>query len=58
MPVSWSQTWINFGLFSPNVPSLTAFILASLAATHSFRASLRAKSWLFYKKGKNSKLQA
>jgi hypothetical protein len=49
MPISWSQTWISFGLFSLNVPSLIAFVIASLVATHSFRASLRAKSCLFYK---------
>lgn len=44
LPVSWSQTRINLGLVSTNIPSLIAFVIACLAATHSFRASLRLKS--------------
>lgn len=43
-PASWSQTYINLGLLSANIPSLIAFVIASLAATHSFRASLRLKT--------------
>jgi len=44
LPVSWSQTWINLGLLSTNIPSLIAFVIAGLAATHTFRASLRIKT--------------
>jgi hypothetical protein len=56
MPVSWSQTWINLGLLSTNVPSLVAFVVAGLTAMHTFKVSLRAKSWLFYKgKSESSK---
>ncbi|MGA2678288.1 MAG: hypothetical protein ABSF37_03185 [Sedimentisphaerales bacterium] len=43
-PISWRETYINLGLLSANIPSLIAFAIASLAATHSFRASLRAKT--------------
>jgi hypothetical protein len=43
-PISWRETYINLGLFSANIPSLIAFAIASLAATHSFRASLRLKT--------------
>jgi len=43
LPKTWSRIWINFGLFTANVPALLAFIPASMAATHSFRASLRRK---------------
>jgi hypothetical protein len=49
MSVSWSQTWINLGLLSTNVPLIVAFVVAGLTATHTFKVSLRAKSWLFYK---------
>ena len=43
-PKSWGETYINFGFFSGNIPSLIAFVIATLAATHSFRASLRVKN--------------
>ncbi|MGD0077748.1 MAG: hypothetical protein ABSB91_03865 [Sedimentisphaerales bacterium] len=43
-PISWSQTYINLGLLSANIPSLIAFVIACLAATHTFRASLRIKT--------------
>jgi len=41
VPSSWSETDIVLGPFVANVPSLIALVGAGLAATHTFRASLR-----------------
>jgi len=43
-PKHWWETYIDLGLLSANIPSLIAFVIASLAATHSFRSSLLVKS--------------
>jgi hypothetical protein len=43
-PRSWWETYLNLGLLSANVPSLIAFVIATLAAAHSFRASIRIKT--------------
>ena len=49
-PKAWCSIVLNVGLFSANLPALIAAIIAGLAATHTFRASLRAKSFKLYKK--------
>lgn len=49
-PKAWFEIEINTGLLSTNVPSLMALVIAGLAATHTFRASLRAKTFRLYKK--------
>jgi len=49
-PKTWFGIEINLGLLTTNVPSLIAAAIASLAATHTFRASLRAKTFRLYKR--------
>lgn len=52
VPESWWRTWFTIGSFSANLPSFIAFILASLAATQTFRASFRSQTGKLYKKKK------
>jgi len=40
-PESWQKYYIDLGFISVNLPNLIAFIIASLAATNSFWASIR-----------------
>jgi hypothetical protein len=40
-PASWQETYINLGLFSANIPVFIAILIASLAATNSFHATLK-----------------
>ena len=54
-PKAWFGIEINFGLLSTNVPSLIAIVIAGVAAIHTFRASLRAKSFRLYKSKRNGK---
>ena len=49
-PKSWFDTVLDLGFLSANVSSIIAAFIASLAATHTFRTSLRAKSFKLYKK--------
>ena len=44
-PKAWFEIELNLGLLSTNVPSLIAIVIAGVAATHTFRASLRAKTF-------------
>ena len=48
-PKAWFSIEIDFGLLSTNIPSIIVIVIASLTATHTFRASLHAKSFRFYK---------
>jgi hypothetical protein len=41
---------LNLGILSANVPSIIAAVIASIAATHTFRASLRSKSFKLYRR--------
>lgn len=50
VPHNWWDTEIGFGLMRGNIPSIIAAILAAIAATHTFRASLHSKSGRLYKK--------
>jgi len=53
LPASLRSREVELGLLSTNLPSLIAFILASLAATHSFRASLHPKKGKLHRKKRN-----
>jgi len=54
-PKAWSGIEVNLGFLSTNVPTLIAIVIASGAATHTFRASLRAKTFRLYKKKSDGK---
>ena len=49
-PKAWFDIVLDLGLLSANVPSIIATVIAGIAATHTFRASLRAKSFKLYKR--------
>ena len=55
-PRGWFAIELNLGLFSANVPSLIATLIAGAAATHTFRASLRARAFKLYK-GETNRLK-
>ncbi|MFI4913259.1 MAG: hypothetical protein ACIAQZ_16500 [Sedimentisphaeraceae bacterium JB056] len=40
----YSRTEVTIGALSTNIAGLIGFILATLAATHTFRASLKTKT--------------
>ncbi|MHC4156240.1 MAG: hypothetical protein ACYST6_15155 [Planctomycetota bacterium] len=50
LPSGWWQIEIGIGLARGNIPSILAGVLAAVAATHTFKASLRAKTGKLYKK--------
>jgi len=54
-PKAWFDIVLDLGLLSANVPSIIATVIASIAATHTFRASLRAKSFKLYKRKRDGK---
>ena len=54
-PKTWFGIELNLGLLTTNVPSLIAVVIASLAATHTFQASLRAKTFRLYKRRADKK---
>lgn len=43
VPSKWWNIYLEIGSLQANIPSLIAFGLGSLAATHSFRATLKAE---------------
>ena len=43
MPSKWWNIYLEIGSLQANIPSLVAMLLGSLAATHSFRATLKAE---------------
>lgn len=49
-PKDWFDIVLNLGILSANVPSIIAAVIASIAATHTFRASLRSKSFKLYRR--------
>jgi hypothetical protein len=49
-PKSWFGIELNIGLLSTNLPTLIAILIAGVAATHTFLASLRGKTFRLYKK--------
>ena len=44
-PKAWFGIDLNLGLLTTNVPSLITIAIAGVAATHTFRASFRAKTF-------------
>lgn len=54
-PKSWFEIELNLGFLTTNVPSLIAILIASSAATHTFRASLRAKTFKLHQKKRDEK---
>jgi hypothetical protein len=54
-PKSWFGIELNLGLLSTNFPSLIAIVIAGVAATHTFRASLHGKTFRLYKSKRNGK---
>jgi uncharacterized protein YacL len=47
---SYSRTEITIGSLTTNIAGLIGLIIAGLVATHTFRASLNAKTGKLYKK--------
>ena len=54
-PKAWFEIELNLGLLSANIPSLITIVIAGVAATHTFRASLRAKTFKLYKRKSDEK---
>ena len=54
-PKAWFGIELNLGFLTTNVPSVIAILVASGAATQTFRASLRAKAFRLYKKKSDEK---
>jgi amino acid transporter len=50
LPDDWGQRVVQIGPLHANIPGIIAFILGTLAATHTFRASFSAKTGKLYKK--------
>jgi hypothetical protein len=48
-PKSWFGVELDLGLLSANIPPLVTVVIASAAATHTFRASLRARAFKLYR---------
>ncbi|MFX0201270.1 MAG: hypothetical protein ACFFCW_34565 [Candidatus Hodarchaeota archaeon] len=54
-PKAWFGIELNLGLLSANIPSLITTVIAGVAATHTFRASLHAKTFKLYKRKRDEK---
>jgi hypothetical protein len=50
MPSKWFDIVINPGLLKANIPSILSAILAAVAATYTFKASLHSKTGRLYRK--------
>ncbi len=50
LPRSWAHMEIRVGLLTGNPPSVAGVFLGALAATHTFRASLKAKTGRLYRR--------
>jgi uncharacterized protein YacL len=48
----YSRTEIRLGSLGTNIAGLIGLLVATLVATHTFRASLKAKTGKLYKKNK------
>lgn len=48
----YSRTEITVGALTTNIAGLTGLVIAALAATHTFRASLKSKTGRLYRKKK------
>jgi hypothetical protein len=52
LPAHWVQMEIRIGSLGGNLPSVAGVLLGALAATYTFRASLKAKTGRLYRRPK------
>jgi len=55
LPRSWSEIELRLGLVSASIPCIASLIFACLAATHTFKASLNAKTGILYRSKTNNR---
>jgi hypothetical protein len=52
LPAHWAQMEVRIGSLGANMPSLAGLFLGALAATYTFRASLKARTGRLYRRPK------